>query len=110
MYRAINLTAADVAVLSALPALTTLSLHHSHHDDMAKDEWDVRLAPLRVACVARGRAPPAMVVWFRTFVGSQIFIVGMLKMERRRTIRARGPGLRVSNRVQQGSGAKVAHR
>ena len=51
-----QLSAADVAVLSALPLLATLRLKRP--TDVDEDQWDERLAQLRAACVAQGRAPP----------------------------------------------------
>jgi hypothetical protein len=54
------LCAADVAILSALPALTTLSLRQPGEFYMHK--WDECLAQLEAAFLAQGRAPPRVLV------------------------------------------------
>ena len=57
--RGINVTAADVATLSTLPALVTLSLGKPEH--MVQHVWDGRLARLRAAYYFSGRSvPPAI--------------------------------------------------
>lgn len=52
----IGLTAADINVLSSLPALAILEL--THRRIMEQEDWDERVVQLRAACVAQGRAPP----------------------------------------------------
>lgn len=59
----IKLTADDVALISGLPALTTLSL--TMPDRLYRCEWDERIAQLQGAIVAQGRAPPAVSVLYR---------------------------------------------
>ena len=58
LSKALQLTAADVAVLSALPELTTLRIDKPRRVD--QEAWEERLAQLRAACIAQGRAAPQM--------------------------------------------------
>jgi hypothetical protein len=60
------LAAADVAVLSALPALAMLRLRNPERSD--DQEWkNYRLAQLQAAFLAQGRAPPVVSIdgWMR---------------------------------------------
>jgi hypothetical protein len=58
LHGGIDLTDADVAVLSSVPALKTLSLKRRHF--MSQDLWDARVTQLKAACIGQGRAPPAV--------------------------------------------------
>ena len=66
-----DLQAADVALLSRLPALAALTVNRRFIERLegnfclisigvAKDVWNERVAQLQAACVAQGRAPPAI--------------------------------------------------
>ena len=57
-YVPIDLDAHDIALISSLPALTTLSLKQP--DSIDDCEWGARLAQLRAAFSAQGRVPPAV--------------------------------------------------
>ena len=56
--RGIDLTPADVAVLSSLPALKGLRLAKPEAVD--EHVWGERLAQLRAACAAQGREAPSL--------------------------------------------------
>lgn len=65
LWESIKLTAADVDVLSSLPALTTLVLQGPHEacepgyeETRAEEAWDDALALFKSNCAAKGRAPP----------------------------------------------------
>ena len=58
IYLRVRLTAADVSVLGALPSFITLRLEKPN--DLDQHAWDERVAQLRAAFIAQGRAPPAV--------------------------------------------------
>lgn len=58
-HEGVDLSDADVAVLSGMPALRTLRL--GKPADVDKHAWDVRVARLQQACLAQGHAALAVV-------------------------------------------------